>query len=525
MSKDLKFSTDARAGLKRGIDKLANMVKVTLGAKGRFVTIEKQGRLPHTTKDGVTVAKEIFLSDPLENMGAQMVKGVSKKTADDAGDGTTTATVLAQAMVEQGIKNIAAGANPMDLKRGMDKAVEAVVENLQTMADPIQTNDEITSVATISANNDEVIGKLIGEAMAKVTADGTITVEQSKDMTTYVDLIEGIKYHRGYTSPAFVTNPKKQEAVLEDVFIFMTPNKIENVQQILPVLTQLPQNASLLIIGGEISGEANATLAINKLKQGFKVAAIKAPFLSAKMKYTMEDLAVFTGGTVVSEEKGLNFEDFEPHMFGRAAKVIIDQESTAIIGGHGDPETIEQRKEAIRAQIEKAIQKLDIEELEERLARLAGAVAVVYVGGNSDVEIKEKIDRIDDAIGATKAANAEGIVIGGGVALLHCQGAIDSLIKGLNNQDQITGANLVKKAIEAPFRQIMLNAGEEPSVIMSAVMSEDYGIGYDVKNENYEDFFEVGIIDPKKVTRVAIENASSIASMVLMTEGTITDEV
>ncbi len=524
MSKNLKFSTDARQGLKSGIDQLANMVKVTLGAKGRFVTIERKGRPPHTTKDGVTVAKDVFLSDPLENMGAQMVKGVSAKTADDAGDGTTTATVLAQAMVEQGIKNIAAGANPMDLKRGMDAAVESVVANLSDLSIPVETTDQIVSVATISANNDEFIGKLVGEAMEKVTADGTIQVEQSKSMETYVDIIEGVKYHRGFMSPAYVTNPEKMEAVLENACIFITPNKIENVQSILPVLQQLPENASLLIVGGEISGEANATLAINKVKQGFKVAAVKAPFLNAKMKYTLEDLAVLTGGTVVSEEKGINFTDFTPDMFGRAGKVVIDKESTIIIGGAGSPEAIQQRANEIRTQMEEATQKLDEEEMEERLARFIGGVAIVYVGGNSDVEVKEKIDRIDDAIGATKAASAEGVVIGGGVALLHCQQVIDSLISTLGNDDQITGAKIIQKSIEAPFRQIMINAGEEPSVIMAGVMSESYGVGYDVKNENYEDFFEQGIIDPKKVTRVALENAASIASMVLMTEGTITDE-
>lgn len=525
MSKDLRFAQDARQGLKAGIDKLANMVKVTLGAKGRFVTIEQGGRPPHTTKDGVTVAKNVFLSDRLENMGAQMVKSVAAKTADDAGDGTTTATVLAQAMVAEGVKNVTAGANPMDLKRGMDAAVEAVVTNLDNLSKKVTSPDEITQVATISANNDEFIGDIIGEAMNKVGADGTITVEQSKSFDTYVDVIEGVKYHRGYLSPAFVTNPEKMEGVLEQPFIFITPNKIENVQEILPMLQQLPQNASLLIVAGEISGEAIATLAINKVKQGFKVAAIKAPFLSSKMKYTLEDLAVLTGGVVVSEEKGLRFDQFEAGMFGHAEKVILDKESTIIMHGHGDPDAIDERRLQIKTQKEESTNKVDEEELQERLALFNGGVAVVYVGGNSEVEIKEKIDRVDDALGATRAASEEGIVIGGGVALLHCKSSVESLISSLDNEDQKTGAKIVLKAIEAPIRQIITNAGGDGAVVIEGVMSRPYGTGYDVKDEEYVEMFDAGIIDPKKVTRVAIENAASIASLVLMTEGTITEEI
>lgn len=523
MSRDLKFSVEARNGLKAGIDKLANMVKVTLGAKGRLVTIERAGRAPHSTKDGVTVAKDIFLKCRLENMGAQMVKSVASKTADDAGDGTTTATVLAQALVSEGIKNVTAGANPMDLKRGMDAAVESVVMNLKALAKDVTTNEEIRQVATISANNDEFIGGLIGEAMSKVTADGTITVEQSKNMDTYVDIIEGLKYHRGYLSPAFVTDPEKMEVVLENTLIFMTPNKIESVQEIVHIL-QSAGNQSVLIISGEVSGEATATLAINKVKQGFKLAAIKAPFVSNKMKYTLEDLAVLTGGHVVSEEKGLRFDQFEPWMFGKASKIIIDKESTVIMGGGGDPDQIKEREQQIRTQIEESTNKVDEEELEARLALLIGGVAIVYVGGSSEAEIKEKIDRVDDALGATKAASEEGIVLGGGVALLHCREVIDSLIDSMDNDDQKTGARIVKKAIEAPIRQIISNAGGEGSVIIDGIMSRPYGTGYDVKSEEFVEMWDAGIIDPKKVTRVALENAASIASLVLMTEGTITLE-
>lgn len=519
MSKQLDFDTTARNGMKAGIDKLADMVKVTLGAKGRFVTIEQSGRPPHTTKDGVTVAKNISFSDRLENMGCQMAKSVAAKTADDAGDGTTTATVLAQALVSEGIKNVTAGANPMDLKRGIDIAVEAVVNYLEGLSKEVTTNEEIVQVATISANNDEFIGSLIGQAMEKVSAEGTITVEQSKSMDTYVDIVEGTKFHRGYLSPAFVTDDEKMECVMEDALVFLTPNKIENVQQIVNVL-QATQGQPILIIAGEVSGEATATLAINKVRGGMRVAAIKAPFLASKMKYTLEDIAVLTGATVVSEEKGIRFDQFQPEMFGQVSKVIIDKESTILIGGYGDQAEKDKRESQIRTQLKETTNKVDEEELEERLSTFLGGVAVIYVGGNSEVEIKEKIDRVDDALGATKAASAEGIVMGGGVALLHAREALKGIAYG--NDDQRTGGRIVKKAIEAPFRQIMTNAGLEGSIIMDGVMTRPSGTGYDVKNDEYVEMFEAGIIDPKKVTRVALENAASIASLILMTGGTIT---
>lgn len=523
MSKQLDFYGESRTKLKNGIDKLADAVKVTLGAKGRIVGIERRGQAPHMTKDGVSVAKQIFLKDPVENLGAQMVKGVAAKTADDAGDGTTTATVLAQAMVTEGIKNVTAGANPIDLKRGIEKAVSEVVKYLEDSAIEVSSNEQIRQIATISANNDPIIGEIIANAMDKVTPEGTITVEESKSFDTYVDVVEGLKLHRGYTSAGFVTNPETMTAELDNPLIFMTPNKIENITSILNVLQSVPENRSILIIGGEISGEATATLAINKVKGGFKVASIKAPFLSDKMKYTLEDLAVITGATVVSEEKGLTFQDFTPEMFGTCSKVVIDKESTIIIGGGGDPDQVSERIANLKNMISECDNKVDEEELKERLARVSGGVAVIYVGGNSEIEVKEKIDRVDDALGATKAAVEEGIVSGGGVALLNAESVLEGLV--FENYDQRTGAEIVKKSLQAPLRQIVHNAGLEGSVIIDGIKSRPLGSGFDVKTEEYVDMIPAGIIDPKKVTRVALENAASVASLVLMTDCTIVEEV
>lgn len=520
MNKKLNFNNDTRAKLKEGIDAVAKAVAVTLGAKGRIVGIERPNRAPHMTKDGVSVAKEIFFKDREVNMGAQLIKGVADKTADDAGDGTSTATILAAALITEGIKNVTAGANPIDLKRGIDRAVRAVVDYLNETALPIASNEQIYQVATISANGDEFIGNLIATAIEKVTYNGTITVEQSKSYETYVDVVEGLKLHRGYTSAGFVTNHETMEAVLDNPLIFLTPNKIDNVNQILGMLQQVGDDDSVLIIGGEISGEASATLAINKVRGGFKVAAIKAPFLSSKMKYTLEDLAVLTGGTVISEEAGLKFEDFEAKHFGTCEKVIITSESTVILNGAGHRDEIDARIAGIKSQIKATDNKIDEEELEQRLALIAGGVAIIYVGGNGEVEVKEKVDRVDDALGATRAAVEEGIVSGGGVALIE---AMQSMI-GLRgrNADETTGINIVLRAIEEPMRQIISNAGLEPSVIVEKVKESKLGFGFDVKDEEYVSMIDEGIIDPKKVTRVALENAASVASLVLMTDCTIT---
>ena len=521
MNKELNFNTDARNKLKSGIDKLANAVKVTLGAKGRIVGIERQHQAPHMTKDGVSVAKTIFLKDRIENMGAQMVKGVAAKTADDAGDGTTTATVLAQAIVSEGLKNVVAGANPMDLKRGIELAVTRVVASLSNSSKEVTSNEQIRQVATISANNDPVIGALIADAMSKVGPQGTITVEESKSFETYVDTVEGVKFHRGYTSAGFVTNQETMEAVLDNPLIFMTPDKIEDVQTILPVLQSASEsNRAILIVAGEISGEASATLAINKVKGGFKVAAIKAPFLTSKMKYTLEDLAVLTGGIVLSEDKGQRFDDFTSEMFGSCDKAVIDMESTIIMGGHGEQSDVDLRVSQLKSQANEADNKVDEEELLSRVSLMSGGVAVVYVGGNSEVEVNEKIDRVADALGATKAAVEEGIVLGGGVALLNAKSSLYGQFG--DNQDQNTGVNIILKALEAPIRQIVSNAGGDGSVVINKIQSQEAGFGYDVKDDKYVSMIDAGIIDPAKVTRVALENAASVASLVLMTECTVT---
>ena len=519
MSKDLKFKEEAREGLRKGINTLADSVKVTLGAMGRNVVIYKAGKPPHVTKDGYSVAKEIFLKDPLENMGAQMLKSVSAKTVEDTGDGTTTATVLAQSMVNSGIDALKdEKVNPIDLKRGMDLAVKEVVKYLEKVSEPIESTAQIAQIATISANNDSEIGSIIADAMEKVTKEGTITVEESKSFNTYVDVVKGLKFHRGFLSSGFITNLEKQTAVLEQPLIFITPNKIENVQEILPILQKVPENRSLLVIGGEISGEAIATLAINKVRGGFKVAAIKAPFLGEKRNTTLNDLAILTGGVSVSEEVGLTFDKFTEDMFGSCDKITIDKDSTIIVGGHGSKESVESLKEALREQIKEVDSKYEVEEIKERLALISGGVAVVYVGANSDIEMKEKRDRVDDALGATKAAVEEGIVAGGGVALLNAYPLLHELSG--DNSDQNLGISIIQEALQAPMRQILSNAGISEDYLLDLGKEND-GVGYDVKNGEMIPMIEAGIIDPKKVTRVALENAASVASLVLMTDCTI----
>lgn len=520
MSKQINFKGDARQLLLNGINVLANAVKVTIGAMGRNVVIQRNGKVPHVTKDGYSVAKEIFLEDPVENMGAQMIKGVSAKTVEDTGDGTTTATVLAQSMINSGMKALKdESVNPIDIKRGIDKAVKVVVKQLEAESKTVSTHEQIEQVASISANNDTEIGSIIAKAMEKVTKDGTITVEESKSFDTYVDVVEGVKLHRGYLSAGFMTDGDKQLAVLEKPLIFMTPNKIENVQDILPILQKVPENRALMVIGGDLSGEAVATLAINKVRGGWKVAAIKAPFLGDAMKTTLKDIAVLTGGHVVSEEEGMTFDQFTPEMFGSCDKITIGKDYTIIQGGAGKFEDVEGLKASLRAQIDEVDSKYEVEELESRLALISGGVAVVYVGANSEIEMKEKKDRVDDALGATKAAVEEGIVAGGGVALLNAYPTLED-VRG-ENDDQNRGIDIVREALQEPITQILLNAGLRPDQIIADLGGEPNGIGYDVKNNSFEDMIEAGIIDPKKVTRVALENAASVASLVLMTDCTI----
>lgn len=524
MSKEIILHDESREGLREGINILADAVKVTLGAMGRNVVIQRGGAAPHVTKDGFSVAKEIFLEDPLENMGAQMVKGVSAKTVEDTGDGTTTATVLAQAIINAGLDYLKENpkANPIDIKRGIDAAVRTVVNKLNDMANPVETNEQIEQVATISANNDEAIGRIIAEAMEKVTAEGAIRVEASRTFDTYVDVVEGIKLHKGYLSAGFITNVEKQTALLENPLIFMTANKIETVAEIMPVLKHVPENRSLLIIGSELSGEAIATLAINKVRGGFKLAAVKAPFLSTKMKTVLNDVAVMTGGQVLSEDNGHLFEDFQPEMFGTCEKVIINRDSTIIQNGAGNPETIESLRIALRELIEKSDSDYDAKELQDRLAMLSGGVGVIYVGANSEIELQEKIDRVDDALGATKSAVEEGIIEGGGVALLNAAISLVG-IEG-ENEDQTQGVLIVFNALQAPIRQILANAGLDAETVIRGIGSRPLGTGFDVKTSEYVDMIPSGVIDPKKVTRVALENAASVASLVLMTDATITSK-
>lgn len=511
MAKEVKYNIDARDALKRGVDTLANAVKVTLGPKGRNVIIEKKFGSPAITKDGVTVAKEIDLKEPMENMGAQMVKEVASKTADQAGDGTTTATVLAQAIITAGIKNVAAGANPMDLKRGIDKAVSSVVNNLQSQSQTVgEDGEKIKQVASISANNDEVIGSLIAEAMNKVGKDGVITVEEAKGTETEVKTVEGMQFDRGYLSPYFVTNSDKMEAELENPYILIYDKKISNMKELLPILEKQVQTGKpLLIIAEDLDGEALATLVVNKIRGSLKVAAVKAPGFGDRRKAMLEDIAILTGGTVISEERGFKLENAELEFLGQAEKVLIDKDNTTMINGSGNSEDIKARVNQIKAQIESTTSDYDREKLQERLAKLAGGVAVLYVGAATEVEMKEKKDRVDDALHATRAAVEEGIVAGGGVAFIRAIEALADL-KG-DNEDETTGINIIKRAIEEPLRQICNNAGVEGSIVVQRVKEGKADYGYNARKDSYENLIQAGVIDPTKVSRVALENAASIA--------------
>ncbi len=523
MAKDIKFDIKARDGIKRGVDALANAVKVTLGPKGRNVIISKSFGAPTVTKDGVTVAKEIELENALENMGAQMVKEVASKTNDIAGDGTTTATVLAQAIVKEGLKNVAAGANPMDLKRGIDKAVEALTADLAKQTKEVgDSSEKIKQVASISANNDDVIGDLIAQAFGKVGKEGVITVEEAKGTETYVDVVEGMQFDRGYLSPYFVTNSEKMTADLEDPYILLFDKKISSMKDLLPVLEPVAQSGKpLLIIAEDVDGEALATLVVNKLRGSLKIAAVKAPGFGDRRKAMLEDIAILTGGTVISEERGFSLENATVDMLGTAEKVAIDKDNTTIVNGSGDDNAIKERVNQIKTQIETTTSDYDREKLQERLAKLAGGVAVLYVGAASEVEMKEKKDRVDDALHATRAAVEEGIVAGGGVALVRAQVVLGK-IKTENN-DEATGVQIVSKAIESPLRTIVENAGGEGSVVINKVLEGKKDFGYDAKTDTYVDMLKAGIIDPKKVTRVALENAASVAGMILTTECALID--
>ena len=524
MAKEIKFDIEARDLLKKGVDELANAVKVTLGPKGRNVIIEKKFGAPHITKDGVSVAKEIELSDPYQNMGAQIVKEVASKTNDKAGDGTTTATVLAQSIITVGLKNVAAGANPMDLKRGIDKAVAKVVESIKTQAKEVDDDiKKIEQVATISANNDSEIGKLIADAMAKVKKEGVITVEEAKGTNTTVDVVEGMQFDRGYLSPYFVTNTEKMECEMENPFILIHDKKISNLKDILPLLEASVQaGRPLLIIAEDIDGEALTTLVVNRLRGSLKICAVKAPGFGDRRKEMLQDIAILTGGTVISEEQGIQLASATIEMLGKAEKITVNKDNTTIVNGAGAKEAIAQRVAQIKAQIEATKSDYDREKLQERLAKLAGGVAVLYVGAPSEVEMKEKKDRVDDALSATRAAVEEGIVPGGGVALIR---AIDSLngVTG-ENDDETTGIEIVKRAIEEPLRQIVANAGKEGAVIVQKVREGKGDYGYNARTDKFENFYEAGVIDPAKVTRVALENAASIAGMLLTTECVISEK-
>ena len=523
MAKDIKFDIEARDGLKRGVDALANAVKVTLGPKGRNVIISKSFGAPTVTKDGVTVAKEVELADAHENMGAQMVKEVASKTNDLAGDGTTTATVLAQAIVREGLKNVAAGANPMDLKRGIDKAVKSIVNELAKQSQKVGDSiDKIRQVAAISANNDETVGELIADAFSKVGKEGVITVEEAKGTDTYVDIVEGMQFDRGYLSPYFVTNSEKMTAELDNPFILLYDKKISTMKDLLPVLEPVAQSGkSLLIIAEDIDGEALATLVVNKLRGALRIAAVKAPGFGDRRKAMLEDIAILTGGTVIAEERGFTLENATIDMLGRAERVSIDKDNTTIVNGAGKSEDIQARVGQIKAQIEVTTSDYDKEKLQERLAKLAGGVAVLYVGAPSEVEMKEKKDRVDDALHATRAAVEEGIVAGGGVALLRARNVLAKIKP--TNADEATGIQIVFKAVEAPLRTIVENAGGEGSVVIAKVLDGRNSTGYNAKTEQYVDMFRAGIIDPKKVTRVALENAASVAGMILTTECALVD--
>ncbi|MEX2231913.1 MAG: chaperonin GroEL [Cyclobacteriaceae bacterium] len=525
MAKEITFDTSARDKIKRGVDKLANAVKVTLGPKGRNVILDKKFGAPTVTKDGVTVAKEIELKDAIENMGAQLVKEVASKTADAAGDGTTTATVLAQSIYSHGIKNVAAGANPMDLKRGIDKAVDAVVEHLKKQSRKLKDSAEIAQVATISSNSDETIGKMIADAMDKVGKDGVITVEEAKGTETEVKTVEGMQFDRGYLSPYFVTNTEKMEADLEQPYVLIYDKKISSMKELLPILEQSAQTGKpLLIIAEEVEGEALATLVVNKIRGALRVAAVKAPGFGDRRKAMLEDIAVLTGGKVISEEQGFKLENTTLDMLGRAEKINIDKDNTTIVNGAGVKADIQGRIAQIKAQIETTTSDYDKEKLQERLAKLSGGVAILYVGAATEVEMKEKKDRVDDALHATRAAVQEGIVPGGGVAYLRAIDALKDLSTlGLSNEDQGTGVNIIRLALESPLRTIAENAGQEGSVVVNKVRDGKKDFGYNARDNKYENFFDAGIIDPTKVTRLALENAASIAGMLLTTEAVVSD--
>ena len=524
MAKDILFDVEARNKLKKGVDALADAVKVTLGPKGRNVVIDKKFGAPQITKDGVTVAKEIELKDPIENMGAQMVKEVASKTADIAGDGTTTATVLAQAIVSAGLKSVAAGANPMDVKRGIDKAVDVIVGELKKLSQEVGSdNDKIKQVATISANNDETIGALIAEAMKTVGNDGVITVEEAKGTETEVKAVEGMQFDRGYLSPYFVTDSEKMISELEDPYILIYDKKISNIQEVLPVLEPVAQSGKpLLIIAEDVDGNALATMVINRLKAGLKIAAVKAPGFGDRRKAMLEDIAILTGGTVISEERGFKLENATLDMLGTAEKVEIDKDNTTIVNGSGRKEDIQARTNQIKAQIESTTSDYDKEKLQERLAKLAGGVAVLYIGAATEMEMKEKKDRVDDALAATRAAVEEGIIPGGGVAFIRAISAVEK-VKGANEDENI-GVKIVKRAIEEPLRQIVANAGGEGAVIVQKVMEGKGDFGYNARTEKFENLLKAGVIDPTKVARIALENAASIAAMMLTTECVIADE-
>ena len=523
MAKDIKFDIEARDSIKRGVNALADAVKVTLGPRGRNVIIGKSFGGPQITKDGVTVAKEIELEDPLENMGAQMVKEVASKTNDLAGDGTTTATVLAQAIVKEGLKNVAAGANPMDLKAGIDKAVAAITANLNKQAKKVNNSSGmIKQVASISANNDGLIGNLISEAFGKVGKEGVITVEESKGTETYVDVVEGMQFDRGYLSPYFVTDSEKMQTEMENPMILLYDKKISTMKDLLPILEPVAQQGkSLLIIAEDVDGEALATLVVNKLRGSLKIAAVKAPGFGDRRKAMLEDIAILTGGTVISEELGFTLENATLEMLGTAETVTIDKDNTTIVKGAGNKNDIKARVNQIKAQIETTTSDYDKEKLQERLAKLAGGVAVLYVGAASEVEMKEKKDRVDDALNATRAAVEEGIVAGGGVALVRAISVLEKL--NADSLDEKTGINIVAKAIESPLRTIVENAGGEGSVVINKVLEGKNNFGYDAKSDKYVDMLKAGIIDPKKVTRVALENAASVAGMILTTECALVD--
>lgn len=524
MAKEIKFNTDSRESLKRGVDQLANAVKVTLGPKGRNVVIEKKFGAPQITKDGVTVAKEVELEDKFENTGAQLVKSVASKTGDDAGDGTTTATILTQAIVTEGLKNVTAGANPMDLKRGIDKAVNAVVEYIKANAELVGDNyDKIEQVATVSANNDPEIGKLLADAMRKVSKDGVITIEESKSRETSIGVVEGMQFDRGYLSGYFVTDTEKLECVMENPYILIYDKKISNLKELLPILQPAAESGrGLLIIAEDVDSEALTTLVVNRLRGGLKICAVKAPGFGDRRKAMLEDIAILTGGLVISEEKGLKLDQATLEMCGTCDKVTISKDNTIIAGGAGSKDAIADRVIAIKKEIENTTSSYDKEKLQERLAKLAGGVAVLYVGANSEVEMKEKKDRVDDALCATRAAIEEGVVAGGGTTYIRALDALKDL-KG-DNADEQTGINIVKRAIEEPLRQIVSNAGGEGAVVVQKVVEGEGDFGYNARTDVYEDLRKAGIIDPAKVSRVALENAASIAGLFLTTECLICDK-